>query len=185
MKFPGYGYRRFATQLQWDGLLVNHKRALRVAHEESLLCQLKRRFVVTTDSGHGLRTHPNMQEGKVLGGFDDACVSDITYVRLPTSFAYLGCILDGFSRRCIGWALPGHRLPRRLYPSFRPCNAVRIRGLRRRTGAGGGQGEPVGEGQSVRRRDGRKLLQHAQPRGRYDSRATKRSRTPRQASAAS
>lgn len=35
------GYRRWT---------VNHKRILRIMRQESLLCQLKRRFVPTTDS---------------------------------------------------------------------------------------------------------------------------------------
>jgi len=30
---------------------------------------------------------------------------DITYIRLPTSFAYLACVLDACSRRCVGWHL--------------------------------------------------------------------------------
>jgi transposase InsO family protein len=30
---------------------------------------------------------------------------DLTYIRLPTTFVYLACVLDAFSRRCIGWKL--------------------------------------------------------------------------------
>jgi transposase InsO family protein len=32
-------------------------------------------------------------------------VADITYIRLPTTFVYLACILDAWSRRCVGWQL--------------------------------------------------------------------------------
>lgn len=32
-------------------------------------------------------------------------MADITYIRLPTAFVYLACVLDAFSRRCIGWKL--------------------------------------------------------------------------------
>src|SRR5215212_8183539 len=49
LEFPGYGYRRVTRALQREGWDVNHKRVLRVLREEALLCQLKRRFVVTTD----------------------------------------------------------------------------------------------------------------------------------------
>lgn len=77
---------------------------LRVMREEALLCQLRRRFVVTTDSGHGHRTYPNLLAGLTLDGLDRAWAADITYVRLPTSFAYLACVLDAYSRRCVGWA---------------------------------------------------------------------------------
>jgi putative transposase len=103
LEFPGYGYRRVTKALQRDGWAVNHKRVLRVMRQESLLCQLQRRFVVTTDAPHGLRTYPNLLAGMALTGPDQAWVADLTYIRLPTTFAYLACILDAWSRRCVGW----------------------------------------------------------------------------------
>jgi len=105
LEFAGYGYRRVTKQLGRQGLVVNHKRVLRVMREESLLCQLQRRFVATTDSKHSHQTYPNLLSGLVLDGLDEAWVADITYIRLPTSFVYLACVLDAYSRRCIGWAL--------------------------------------------------------------------------------
>jgi putative transposase len=45
LEFPGYGYRRVTQALRREGWVVNHKKVLRVMREESLLCQLKRRFV--------------------------------------------------------------------------------------------------------------------------------------------
>ncbi len=105
LAFPGYGYRRVTKALQREGWTVNHKRVLRVMREESLLCQLRRRFVATTASGHALRTYPNLATGFVPTGPDQLWVADITYIRLPTTFAYLACILDAWSRRCIGWRL--------------------------------------------------------------------------------
>src|SRR5258706_11369012 len=105
LDFPGYGYRRVTQALRRSGWPVNHKRVLRVMRQESLLCQLKRRFVLTTDSAHGYRTYPNLLAGVALDRLDQAWVADITYVRLPTTFVYLACLLEAFSRRCIGWKL--------------------------------------------------------------------------------
>ena len=105
LEFPGYGYRRVAKALAREGWAVNQKRVLRVMRQESLLCQLKRRFVVTTDSAHALRTYRNLLAGAALAGPDQAWVADITYIRLPTAFAYLACVLDAWSRRCVGWCL--------------------------------------------------------------------------------
>jgi transposase InsO family protein len=109
LDFPGYGYRRVTHALRRAGWgPINHKRVLRVMREESLLCQLKRRFVVTTDSAHGYRTYPNLLKGlkgATLDRLDQAWIADLTYIRLPTAFAYLACILDAYSRRCIGWKL--------------------------------------------------------------------------------
>lgn len=105
LDFPGYGYRRVTRQLQRDGWNVNHKRVLRVMREESLLCQLKKRFVTTTNSGHMRPIYPNLLANCALNGLNQAWVADITYIRLPTTFVYLAAILDAYSRRCIGWAL--------------------------------------------------------------------------------
>jgi putative transposase len=105
LEFPGYGYRRVTKALERDGTVINHKRVLRVMREESLLCQLERRFVRTTDSAHAWRTYPNLVAGLLPDGPDQVWVADITYIRLPTTFAYLACVLDAWSRRCIGWTL--------------------------------------------------------------------------------
>lgn len=105
LEFPGYGYRRVTKALQRAGWEVNHKRVLRVMREESLLCQLKRHFVVTTQSDHSLTTYPNLLADAQLTCRDQAWVADITYIRLPTAFVYLACLLDAWSRRCVGWHL--------------------------------------------------------------------------------
>jgi transposase InsO family protein len=85
------------------GWTVNHKRALRVMREESLLCQLKRRFMPTTESDHARRTYTNLVKGATFDAPDQAWVADITYIRLPTAFVYLAAIFDAYSRRCVGW----------------------------------------------------------------------------------
>jgi len=40
-----------------------------------------------------------------LSGINQLWVADITYIRLETEFVYLAVVIDGFSRRVIGWAL--------------------------------------------------------------------------------
>jgi putative transposase len=105
LEFPGYGYRRVTKALQRAGWTVNHKRVLRLMRQEALLCQLKRRWVPTTDSGHGLTTYPNLLLQREVTRLNQVWVADITYIRLLRGFAYLAAILDAFSRRVVGWAL--------------------------------------------------------------------------------
>ena len=105
LEFPGYGYRRVTAALRREGWRVNHKRVLRIMRQESLVCQLKRRFVPTTDSTHSFGSCPNLLKDVELDGPDQSWISDITYVRLPTSFCYLAAILDAYSRKCVGWHL--------------------------------------------------------------------------------
>ena len=76
--------------------------------EQGLLCRLKRRWVKTTDSAHGLRTFPNLlKDAKAsdLSRLDQVWVADITYVRLGegSGFCYVAAVLDAFSRRVVGW----------------------------------------------------------------------------------
>jgi len=105
LAFPGYGYRRVTHHLQREGFSVNHKRVLRVMRQESLLCQIKRRWVKTTDSEHGLRIYPNLLRQERPMGLDQAWVADITYIRLLEQFVYLATLMDAFSRRVVGWCL--------------------------------------------------------------------------------
>jgi len=104
-----YGYRRVARELHKAGLVVNHKRVLRLMRRDNLLCLRKRPFVpMTTDSRHEWRVVPNLVRDLVLTDLNQLWVADITYVRLAEEFAFLAVVLDAFSRRVIGWALDTH-----------------------------------------------------------------------------
>jgi len=104
-----YGYRRITRELHRAGLLVNHKRVLRLMRKDNLLCLRRRPFVpITTDSRHEWRVVPNLARGLVLSGLDQLWVADITYVRLQEEFAFLAVVLDAYSRRVVGWALEAH-----------------------------------------------------------------------------
>ena len=104
-----YGHRRITVQLQRSGWAVNRKRVLRITREDNLLCLKKQKFhPATTDSKHKWRVWPNLARRMRPMAVNQLWVSDITYVRLNEAFVYLAVILDGFSRRVIGWALADH-----------------------------------------------------------------------------
>lgn len=106
---PHRGYRLITFQLRQEGLVINHKRVLRLMRQDNLLCLRRRAFVAaTTDSNHGWPVVPNLARGMLLSGLDQLWVADITYIRLQEEFAYLAIILDAFSRRAIGWAMADH-----------------------------------------------------------------------------
>jgi len=100
-----YGYRRVTWQLRREGWKVNHKRVARIMREESLQCQVKRRWVKTTDSNHGYAVYPNLLKGVEVIRPNQVWVADITYIRILSGFLYLAVVLDLFSRKVIGWAL--------------------------------------------------------------------------------
>jgi len=105
LRFPRYGYRRMTAQLRREGWHVNRKRVLRLMRESDLLVRPRRRFVLTTDSKHRLPVFPNLLADVKPTGLDQVWVSDITYIRILTGFAFLATILDAFSRKVVGWAL--------------------------------------------------------------------------------
>ncbi len=105
LRWPAYGYRRVHAELLRQGWNVNHKRILRLMRVDNLLCLRRRKFLLTTDSQHGLPIYPNVAKEMALTGIDQLWVADITYIRLQVEFVYLAVLLDAFSRRCLGWAL--------------------------------------------------------------------------------
>jgi putative transposase len=100
-----YGYRRISAELRRRGMLANHKRVVRLMREDNLLAIQPRHFVVTTDSHHELEVYLNLARRMKLTGIDQLWVADITYIRLRAEFVYLAVVLDGFSRKVVGWAL--------------------------------------------------------------------------------
>jgi transposase InsO family protein len=100
-----YGYRRVTAELKRRGFLVNHKRVARIMREDNLLGVQPKRFVTTTDSAHALEVYLNLARRMQLTGIDQLWVADITYIRLQAEFVYLAVILDGYSRKVVGWKL--------------------------------------------------------------------------------
>jgi putative transposase len=105
LEFPRYGYRRVAKQLQYEGWTVNHKKVLRLMRESDLLCQVKRKWMKTTDSRHRFPRYPNLIKGMIINRLNHVWVADITYIRIRTGFVYLAATLDACSRRVIGYAV--------------------------------------------------------------------------------
>jgi len=104
-EFPGYGYRRVTLELRRRGLLVNHKRVVRVMKAAGLSVKPRRRFVRTTDSHHDLPVFPNLYRNVIPAKVDTVWVGDITYIRIATGYCYLAAILDACSRKVVGYAI--------------------------------------------------------------------------------
>ncbi len=100
-----YGYRRVAVELRRRGMVVNHKRVLRLMREDNLLSVQPKAFVVTTQPDHESEVYLNLAKRMKLTAINQLWVADITYIRLRQEFVYLALVLDAFSRRVVGWAL--------------------------------------------------------------------------------
>jgi putative transposase len=100
-----YGYRRITAMLRQQGWIVNTKRVRRWMNEDGLLAIRRRKFVATTDAGHGMRIYPNLAASLELASPDQLWVADLTYIRLGEQFVFLAVVLDAYSRRVVGWAV--------------------------------------------------------------------------------
>ena len=98
LEFPGYGYRRVTATLHREQQPVNHKRVLRIMREESLLCQLHRRWVTTTDSRHALGSYPNRLKDLVVSRLNQVWVAEEVDIKEYADYAdaerHLGHFID-------------------------------------------------------------------------------------------
>jgi putative transposase len=110
-EWPRYGYRRVTARLHSEGLIVNHKKVMRLMKENGLSVRPRRPFVVTTQSSHDGPFFVNLTKTAVLSAPNQLWVADITYIAI--GFVYLAAILDAWSRRVVGYAI-GRRIDARL-----------------------------------------------------------------------
>jgi putative transposase len=99
------GYRPVLELVRRAGFAVSENRVRRIMREDNLLAVRRRKFVVTTDSGHDFQIFPNLAQHVVLTDVNQLWVADITYVRLLAEFVFLAVVVDAFSRKVVGWAL--------------------------------------------------------------------------------
>lgn len=100
-----YGYRRVTVELHRRGLVVNHKRVLRMMRSDNLLAVRFRKYILTTDSQHDGQVYVNLAARMTVTGINQLWVADITYIRLRVEFVFLAVVIDRFSRKAVGWAL--------------------------------------------------------------------------------
>jgi putative transposase len=103
--FPCYGYRRITAALRREGMSLNHKKVYRIMRANGICCSVRRAYRHTTNSNHSLARYPNLIKNLVPAGLNHIWHADITYIRFAVSFAYLAAIIDGLSRKAIGYAI--------------------------------------------------------------------------------
>ncbi len=103
-----YGARRIADELRDMGHTCSVRRVRKLLKTQGLKAIGPKSFQPkTTDSKHRLGYSPNLLlDAADPDGINQLWVGDITYIRLRGGiFAYLGVLMDRFSRRIIGWNL--------------------------------------------------------------------------------
>jgi len=101
-----YGAPRLVVELGEAGTHTSKRRCARLMKEHGLRGRKKhRRHPRTTDSRHAQPVAANLiAERPAPTQPNQAWRTDITYLRTAEGWLYLAAILDGWSRRVVGWA---------------------------------------------------------------------------------
>lgn len=70
-----------------------------------LLIKNRRKYAVTTNSNHNYRIWSDLVNRKSSHQPEEIWVSDITYIRMSSGFAYLSLVTDAYSRKIVGYHL--------------------------------------------------------------------------------
>jgi transposase InsO family protein len=101
-----YGYRKVHEDLQERQIACCLETVRGVLREKGLFSRTRKKFVVTTDSGHALPVADNvLARDFTASAPDQKWVADITYVPTGEGWLYLAVVLDLFSRRIVGWSM--------------------------------------------------------------------------------
>ena len=116
-----YGSRRIAEGLKNHGHPVSRGQARRLMREAAVWVRYRRRYRVTTDSGHAHPVYPNL----VARNFDVSApnkvwAGDITYIWTQAGWLYLAVVIDLYSRKVVGWSM-SKRINRSLV-----CDALQM-----------------------------------------------------------
>jgi transposase InsO family protein len=104
-----YGSPRVHEELKAQGKRYGEKRIARLMREAGIRAKSRRRFRVTTDSGHAHPIAPNQLDRQFgieqVAAPNRVWVGDITYLSTREGWLYLAVVLDLGSRRVVGWAM--------------------------------------------------------------------------------
>ena len=103
LKMPFYGYRRITAALCRLGYSINHKRVARIMKEMKLKALYPMAKTTIRNSEHAI--YPYLLKDVSIIRCNQAWMTDITYIRLPTGFVYLVAIIDVYSRYIISWRI--------------------------------------------------------------------------------
>jgi putative transposase len=105
-----YGIDRIHGEMAKRGYRVGPRRVRRLARAAGLSCVHPKPYKVTTvqDEANGDGLVDLVGREFVPGSENELWYGDITYIYTMSGWAYLATVIDGYSRRVVGWAVAGH-----------------------------------------------------------------------------
>lgn len=122
-----YSAERLHSDLSDHGVQTSPYRVRTLRKKLGLRCKQKRKFKVTTDSGHKLPVAPNVLNREfTVAAPNKAWVSDITYIQTDEGWLYLAGVKDLFNGELVGYAMSERMsLPLVIQALFRAVSAKR------------------------------------------------------------
>jgi transposase InsO family protein len=106
---PRIGVKKLLFLLEKDiklhGIKIGRDKFFSFMRKNNLLISKKRKYTKTTNSFHRFYKYSNLIKDFTPKASNQLYVSDITYIRLEGSFAYLSIITDAYSRKIVGHKL--------------------------------------------------------------------------------
>jgi transposase InsO family protein len=102
---PRLGTRKLHYMLQEQGVDISRDRLFDLLRENKMLVHKRKKYTVTTNSKHWMKKYPNMIRGFKFDKPNQLWVSDITYIPIDNTHAYLSLITDACSRKILGYCL--------------------------------------------------------------------------------
>jgi transposase InsO family protein len=104
-----YGVRRIHAELLRGGERVAYKRVQRLMREMGLVSVHPRPWRRTTIAAAVPSELPDLVGREFVPDAPDTLwYGDITYVRTWAGWAYIASVIDGYSRKVVGWAIADH-----------------------------------------------------------------------------
>jgi putative transposase len=102
-----YGIDRIHADLARNGYRVSPKRVRRLARAAGLVCVHPRPYKATTvqDKANASGLVDLVGRQFVPAGKNELWYGDITYVFTMSGWAYLATVIDGYSRKVVGWSV--------------------------------------------------------------------------------
>jgi putative transposase len=104
--YHSYGYRRVQEKLKQSGLNCSKRRLQKTMKKYQLNPKYKKKCRITTNSQHNRTIKGNKLDRQFkVNSPNTHWVSDLTYVKTNTGWAYLAVIIDLYSRAVVGWSI--------------------------------------------------------------------------------
>ncbi len=103
LEAPQYGYRKITHELIRQGLVINHKKVLRIMREANIQALYPKPNLSKQKAYN--KKYPYLLKDLRIIAPNQVWATDITYIKLPSGYIYLMAIIDWYSRFILSWQI--------------------------------------------------------------------------------